>query len=101
VRLLDAPLPQLLAALTSSSPHTHDLRQVSPFAGVLSEAERVQVLDTARRMARPARPPTAGSTRSSTCNSRCARLAKLGGRSVNCPVTVDDVAWDSASADTW
>lgn len=43
-RLLGAPVEELLAALTSRSPHSRDLRQNSPFAGVLSEAEREQTL---------------------------------------------------------
>lgn len=43
-RLLDGPIEDLVAALTSRSPRGRDLRQNSPFAGVLSEAERDQVL---------------------------------------------------------
>jgi excisionase family DNA binding protein len=43
-RLLAAPIEDLLAALTSRSPSGRDLRQNSPFAGVLSGAERDQVL---------------------------------------------------------
>lgn len=43
-RLLGAPVEDLLAALTSRSPRSRDLRQNSPFAGVLSEVERDQVL---------------------------------------------------------
>jgi excisionase family DNA binding protein len=39
-RLLDGPVEELLAALTSRSPRERDLRQNSPFAGVLSEEER-------------------------------------------------------------
>jgi excisionase family DNA binding protein len=44
-RLLDGPMPQLLTALTSRSPHGRELRQNTPFAGVLSDAERVSVLE--------------------------------------------------------
>lgn len=43
-RLLDAPIEDLLAALTSRSPHSRDLRQNSPFAGVLPEDVRDRVL---------------------------------------------------------
>jgi len=43
-RLLDASTEDLLEALTSRSPRGRDLRQNSPFAGVLSEVERDQVL---------------------------------------------------------
>ena len=43
-RLLDAPIEDLLGVLTSRSPRGRDLRQNSPFAGVLSAAERDQVL---------------------------------------------------------
>jgi excisionase family DNA binding protein len=43
-RLLDASVEELLSTLTSSSPRSRDLRQNSPFAGVLSKAEREQVL---------------------------------------------------------
>jgi hypothetical protein len=43
-RLLDAPVEDLLAALTSRSPRSRDLRQNSPFAGVLSAEERERVL---------------------------------------------------------
>ncbi|MCL1693690.1 MAG: helix-turn-helix domain-containing protein [Actinomycetia bacterium] len=43
-RLLDGPIEDMLAALTSRSPRGRDLRQNSPFAGVLSDEERDQVL---------------------------------------------------------
>ncbi len=43
-RLLDGPVEDLLAALTSRSPRGRDLRQNSPFAGVLSEEERERAL---------------------------------------------------------
>lgn len=51
-RLLGGPLTDLLAALTSPSPRSRELRQNNPFAGVLSEAERRQVLQAARSAAR-------------------------------------------------
>ncbi|MEN8115182.1 MAG: helix-turn-helix domain-containing protein [Actinomycetota bacterium] len=43
-RLLDGPIEDLLAALTSRSPRGRDLRQNSPFAGILTDAERNEVL---------------------------------------------------------
>lgn len=43
-RILDGPLIGVLRALTSDSPMSRELRQNSPFAGVLSEAERAAVL---------------------------------------------------------
>lgn len=43
-RLLDGSIEDLLIALTSRSPLGRDLRQNSPFAGVLSEADRAEVL---------------------------------------------------------
>jgi len=43
-RLLDGSVENLLAALTSRSPRGRDLRQNSPFAGVLSEEERERAL---------------------------------------------------------
>jgi excisionase family DNA binding protein len=45
--LVDGPLDDLLAALTSPVPHARELRQNSPFAGVLSDAERAAVLRSA------------------------------------------------------
>ena len=44
-RLLEGPLPDLLSALTSSSPRSRELRQNTPFAGVLTEEERQRVLE--------------------------------------------------------
>lgn len=43
-RLLDGPVDELLDALTSRSPRSRELRQNSPFAGLLGEEERVRVL---------------------------------------------------------
>lgn len=43
-RLLDGPARGVLEALTSPSPRARELRQNSPFAGVLSEQERQRVL---------------------------------------------------------
>jgi excisionase family DNA binding protein len=42
--LLLGPVDQLLATLVSPSPKGRELRQNSPFAGVLTEAERAEVL---------------------------------------------------------
>jgi hypothetical protein len=43
-RLLDGPVDELLANLTSRSPKGRELRQNSPFSGLLSEEERHQTL---------------------------------------------------------
>lgn len=53
--LLEGPLPDLLIALTSPSRHSRELRQMSPFAGLLSDQERQQVLRAARHATRPAK----------------------------------------------
>lgn len=47
-RLLDGPLIELLNVLTSTAPHAIELRQNTPFAGVLTENERTQVLNAFR-----------------------------------------------------
>jgi hypothetical protein len=44
-RLLDGPLETVLDTLTSRSPRSVELRQNSPFAGVISERERSRVLE--------------------------------------------------------
>ena len=43
-RLLHGPVDTLLATLVSSSPKSRELRQNTPFAGVLGEAEHAEVL---------------------------------------------------------
>lgn len=48
-RLLHGPLDDLLDSLTSRSPHGRELRQNTPFAGLLREAERQRVLQAWRR----------------------------------------------------
>lgn len=53
--LLEGPLPELLLALTSPLRHSRELRQLSPFAGLIDDDERVAVLRTARQANRPAR----------------------------------------------
>ncbi|GCD19700.1 helix-turn-helix domain-containing protein [Cellulomonas sp. H30R-01] len=47
-QLLDGPFDDLLLALTSPSQRSRELRQNSPFAGVLTEDERLAALDAAR-----------------------------------------------------
>jgi hypothetical protein len=42
--LLSRPLPEIRTALADDSPEADDLRQSSPFAGMLSEPERKRVL---------------------------------------------------------
>ena len=43
-QLLQSPVEEILDALTSRSPKSRELRQNSPFAGVLTESERQAVL---------------------------------------------------------
>lgn len=50
--LLGGPLIDLLQALTSPSMRSRELRQNTPFAGVLSEKERLAVLATASSVSR-------------------------------------------------
>ncbi|MGX5680985.1 helix-turn-helix domain-containing protein [Schumannella luteola] len=45
-KLLDGPLDRLLVVLTSEAPISRELRQNSPFAGLLSDAEREAVLSS-------------------------------------------------------
>ncbi len=55
-KLLDGPVEGVLEALTSRTPRARELRQNSPFAGVLTEAERRRALSafsTVRRGPRP------------------------------------------------
>lgn len=51
ISLLDGPLDDLLTALTADTVDSRELRQNSPFVGVLSESERTAVL---KGLARPA-----------------------------------------------
>jgi hypothetical protein len=46
--LLDRPLPVILAALTEDSEEMRTLRASSPFAGVLSQDERVGIIRSVR-----------------------------------------------------
>jgi len=43
-RLLDQPLPELLALLESNDEHATRLRQSSPFCGILTSAERLAII---------------------------------------------------------
>src|SRR6266540_5160063 len=47
-RILDGPVEGVLEALTSTSPRSRELRQNSPFAGLLSDEERARVLTAFR-----------------------------------------------------
>jgi excisionase family DNA binding protein len=49
--LLAGPISQILETLTSKSEHSCEMRQNSPFAGVLSQAQRTAVLNNARNVA--------------------------------------------------
>ena len=46
--LLDRSLPALMEVLTDPSPSARELRHVTPFAGILSAADRVKVLHAFR-----------------------------------------------------
>lgn len=48
-RILDLSLQQVVATLESPNPRARELRQVTPFAGVLDPAERVEAIRTFRR----------------------------------------------------
>ena len=45
-KLLDGPLERVLTTLTSPSPKGREMRQNSPFSGLLDEAERARVLNS-------------------------------------------------------
>jgi excisionase family DNA binding protein len=53
--ILVGPIEGVLDVLTSLTPRARDLRQNSPFAGVLTERERQQILDAFRRSREAAR----------------------------------------------
>ena len=44
-KLIDGPVEDLLAMLTSRSPKARELRQNSPFSGLLTEERRSQVIE--------------------------------------------------------
>jgi hypothetical protein len=46
--VLQRPLPEIRAVLREDSQWASDLRQNSPFAGMLSEAERRKILEAVR-----------------------------------------------------
>lgn len=48
-QVLDSGADEVMRVLTSETPHARDMRQNSPFAGVLSDAERSSVLASFRR----------------------------------------------------
>lgn len=48
VHLLDGPPDALVETLTSERQSARDLRQVSPFAGVLSTTERLRIIEAVR-----------------------------------------------------
>jgi excisionase family DNA binding protein len=54
-RILNGSIEGVLNALTSSAPKYRELRQNSPFAGVLTEHERREVLNSFQRFATAAR----------------------------------------------
>lgn len=49
VKWLALPIDDLIARMTDPAPLAREMRQVSPFAGLLSPYERVEVLRQARR----------------------------------------------------
>jgi hypothetical protein len=49
--LVDGPAPRLVEVLLGEDEHSIDLRQVSPFAGVLTQAERTAAIKAARQRA--------------------------------------------------
>ncbi len=51
-RLLAGPVDEVLAVLTSPTPRARELRQNSPFAGVLTDEERLAALDAQRGLSR-------------------------------------------------
>ena len=53
-RLLDGPVDRVLSTLVSTSPRDRELRQNSPFAGVLDEKTRARVLERWRTVDAPA-----------------------------------------------
>jgi hypothetical protein len=46
--ILERPLPEIRRVLASDDPHADDLRQNSPFAGLLAEPERQRILEEIR-----------------------------------------------------
>ena len=55
--LLNGPSAQIVDILTSVEPHARELREFSPFAGVLSQHQRLAVLASFRAAEDAERPP--------------------------------------------
>jgi hypothetical protein len=47
-KLLRQPLPEIRRVISADTPYSRDLRQNSPFAGLLSESERRRILSEIR-----------------------------------------------------
>ena len=47
--LVDAPVGDIINVILGEDEHSKDMRQMSPFIGVLSEGERLQAIDRAAR----------------------------------------------------
>jgi hypothetical protein len=45
-KLLSRPIPEISRAISANDPESRDLRQNSPFAGVLNEQERRRIIET-------------------------------------------------------
>ena len=54
--LLNGPTATIVDALTSAEPHARELRELSPFAGVLSQHQRLAVLASFRAAEDAERP---------------------------------------------
>jgi excisionase family DNA binding protein len=54
--ILSGPVERVLETLTSRTPRARELRQNSPFAGVLTEKERAQILASFQQARAPRRP---------------------------------------------
>jgi len=50
-RVMALPLPQIAKAISADTPRARELRQTSPFAGVLPERERKQLVEAVARRA--------------------------------------------------
>jgi len=57
-KLVDGPVEDLLAILTSRSPKARELRQNSPFSGLLTEEQRHQVIEAWKSMRTESRKPS-------------------------------------------
>ncbi len=58
--LLDGPPERILEVLTAPTPYSREMRQNSPFAGVLSDTERMRVLEAFKDNERANRPNSNG-----------------------------------------